>query len=118
MWVLAFWLIVDGAGGGLAVAHLLPSLGASHTVFAVLLFLRLASRALSLVRGSAIAGRRPQGHARAPAALVCSAILTTIDAGSGVLSAGALAPYRWLIVVSVWAWAAGWTMALRRRALR
>ena len=115
MWILALWLIVDGAGGGLAVAHLLLSLGASHVLFAVLLLFRLASSALSLVSGLSLAGRRPQGPALAPAALVLSAIVTTIDVSRGAWSVGALAPFRWLIVVFVWAWAAGWTMRLRGR---
>jgi hypothetical protein len=114
MWILTLWLIADGAGSGLVVAHQLPMLARASLAGVALLLLRLAGSALSLSSGVSMAARRPQGPALAPAALALSAVITTIDVAGGAWSGGAIGPYRWGLAAFAWLWALAWAVVLRR----
>ena len=112
MWLLIAWLFVDAGGAALAVSRVLPIVRARGFTFAALAIARVISSALERrERHVAVVETAAGRRAAAPAALILSAAIATVDAS---IQRWPSATVRWTLVACLWVWALVWSRWLRR----
>ena len=103
--VLALALVADGAGGALGASRNLSLVSWRDATFAAVVAARVAICAVNVMSGWLILRRRSTGLAFAPAALVLSAALTTIEVGWHVIPSNVYSAHRWRFVGVAWIYA-------------
>lgn len=96
---IGVWLMADGVATGLWFTGLADSLGGRDPWSVLAMVARVMVAALSVVAGWLVSQRRPPGHALGISALLCIAVFSGINAGTGVLPGNLDPSFRW---VSAW----------------
>src|SRR5437016_120041 len=93
--VLPTLLILEGMLAALRIANLLPTIMVYDAVALILIALRGGVGALAFVSGWLLRIKRPPGETLAQAALLSSAVLTTLEIGARLAPSNLDPAYRW-----------------------
>ena len=112
--LLGVLLVCDSVAGGLGASRALHAALAGDWRSVVVVIGRLVSGGTELIAGWGVLADRGPAREFAPAALLSSAVMTSLEVGAGV-APGALSPLaRWATVAGAWIFAAAWIGYLRR----
>ena len=114
--LLGTLLIVEAALAGLSTLQSLHALAGYDAMAVALILARAATGALQLMSGFLLVEGRPSGAALGQAALLCSAIVTTLTVGFRLAPSDVYYWIRWEFVAGYWIYAVAAIWVLRRKA--
>ncbi|HYN10374.1 MAG TPA: hypothetical protein VES67_23505 [Vicinamibacterales bacterium] len=114
--LLGAFLIVEAALAALSTLQSLPALPGYDPIAVALILARAAVGALQLSSGFLLVEKRPAGPALGQAALLASAIVTTLTVGYRLAPSDVYYWIRWQFVAGYWAYAVGGIWLLRGRS--
>ena len=113
--LLALLLVLEGIATPIWIARLLPSLAAYDALVLVVIVARLVTAAGLFMGGWLLTNQRPAAAPIARAALLVSAVLTTMEIGFRMAPSNLDPTFRWPVVALYWVYALGVSWYLRRK---